>query len=79
MFYEERPIEEAIKGNGQLQQPLDRHIKTDKFREYYKKYGFVKASQKIGLPFDMKTRKIKINIRDSKALAKKIIKKMIKR
>ncbi len=44
-IYEQRPVTEAIAGNGQLRHPSIRNIDRDKFCEDYKKYGFKKAVQ----------------------------------
>ena len=40
IFLEERTIEEAQKGNAQLNQPVHTNIKVELFRELYEKYGF---------------------------------------
>lgn len=41
--FEERSIEEAIKGNPQLIRPTDPHEKLENFRKIYRKYGLSKA------------------------------------
>lgn len=43
LFIEKRTLEEAVNGNPQLRNPSHKHRRTDKFREYYLKYGFEKA------------------------------------
>ncbi|MDE6312553.1 MAG: Coenzyme F420 hydrogenase/dehydrogenase, beta subunit C-terminal domain [Lachnospiraceae bacterium] len=43
LHLEERPLEEAVKGNKQLNAPPVRHKDYDKFREIYPKGGFVRA------------------------------------
>ena len=45
-FYEERPVEEAIKGNAQLNSPTKHHLKRNLFEEMYKSVGFEKAVKK---------------------------------
>lgn len=42
-IFEERPVEEAIAGNGQLKHPSIRHSDRDKFCADYKLKGFTKA------------------------------------
>lgn len=42
-FVEERPIHEAVKGNAQLNHPVQLHLKRPEFEENCKKYGFEKA------------------------------------
>lgn len=42
-FFEERPIEEAIKGNDQLNSPSTKDVNRTKFLELYVKEGFEKA------------------------------------
>lgn len=44
--WEEREVEEAIRGNGQLQTPSARHPLYDKFQQLYVKYGFIKSCRK---------------------------------
>ena len=45
-FYEERLVEEAIKGNAQLNSPTKHHLKRNLFEEMYKSVGFEKAVKK---------------------------------
>ena len=44
--YEERNIEEAIKGNKQLRQPTHKSKTATKFKKKYKKGKFVKTYKK---------------------------------
>lgn len=46
LYYQERPLEEAVAGNPQLQHPSPRHRNYAKFRRDYLKYGFRKATMK---------------------------------
>lgn len=48
-FYEERTVEEAVQGNGQLQKPTRLHPKRDIFLKTYKKEGIIKAFNKAGI------------------------------
>ncbi len=43
IFYEERPVDEAINGNDQLQRPTRKHPKRNLFEESYLQNGFDKA------------------------------------
>lgn len=43
MILEERTLEEAKHGNGQLNKPSDKKIENEKIREDYIKYGYKKA------------------------------------
>lgn len=64
--YEERSIEEAIRGNSQLNHPTIKDRKYYKFRKNYLNYGYYKAMKKcIGL---------EIQIFKLKRIIKKIIK-----
>lgn len=47
LFYERRTVEEAIKGNDQLNRPSKRNDKRDEFLDLYKDNGFEYASAKI--------------------------------
>ncbi|MBO4601334.1 MAG: Coenzyme F420 hydrogenase/dehydrogenase, beta subunit C-terminal domain [Bacilli bacterium] len=46
VIYEERPLDEAINGNSQLQLPAKKHKNYNKFFKYYKKFGYEKACKK---------------------------------
>lgn len=46
LYYQERPLEEAVAGNPQLQHPSPRHRNYAKFRRDYLKYGFRNATMK---------------------------------
>lgn len=46
LFIETRSVEEAIKGNSQLNYPPKCHKNYEKFKQKYKKYGFTKAANK---------------------------------
>lgn len=61
-IFEERSVEEAIKGNGNLQSPSKRHPDRDIFAENYKKYGFCEASKTPLIKKSVKEYKAKNNI-----------------
>lgn len=67
IFYEERTVEEAIKGNTQLREPSkmkkDYHI----FYKYYEKLGLKKAYEKSDKLRTIK-RKIRYTLRDNKLI-----------
>lgn len=42
-IYEERAVDEGIKGNGRLNNPPGKSSDAEKFQELYEKYGFVEA------------------------------------
>ena len=46
-FFEERPIQEALSGNAQLNYPTPAHPKRLLFERLYKQYGFEKAASHI--------------------------------
>lgn len=46
-FYEERPVDEAIEGNAQLNYPSKMNPYRDKFLNMYKNYGFEKAAEAV--------------------------------
>lgn len=77
-IYEEREVEEAIQGNGQLQCPTRRHLKRDEFLRTYVENGIESAYKAAGI-----TKKVKMNkIYNLKLLrgirkAKRIIKKKL--
>ena len=48
-YLEERTVEEAVKGNGQLCGPSVPHKDYEKFRDLYLEKGFVKAVEKTGV------------------------------
>lgn len=72
-IYEERPVEEAIAGNGQLRHPSIRHANRDKFCETYKKHGFTKAVKTKGVVSIMRKYKKEQRIVGFKRFVKKII------
>ena len=47
MVLEERELQEAVKGNGQLKMPKEKNKKYYKFQKLYLKFGFIKAYKKI--------------------------------
>ncbi len=57
-YFEERSVEEAIKGNSQLRSPAIRNKEYFKFKKLYLKYGYKKASKKC-LKIDKLKKKIK--------------------
>ncbi len=72
-IYEERPVDEAIAGNGQLRHPSIRHKDRDKFCEDYKEKGFAKAVKTKSIAEIMKKYKRTQNILRVKKLIKKIL------
>ena len=47
IFLEERTLEEALKGNAQLNHPALKNKQTEKFKEIYKKYGLKEAIKNV--------------------------------
>lgn len=74
LFTEERTLEEAVKGNPQLNHPTKKHLNAKKFINDYRKEGFEIASQK-SLVKDIKKYKLLKVLQKSK-LAMKIISKL---
>ena len=64
-FVEERTVEEAVKGNAQLNAPTPRHPKRDDYEKLYRQYGFEKAvSTCLGEVMTLERKKIrKIKVR----------------
>lgn len=58
-YYEERPIVEAIEGNGQLQKPTRVHPKRKIFLEMYVQEGLEAAYRKAGIVKKVNKEKIK--------------------
>lgn len=52
LYFQERSLQEAVRGNKQLRNPSEKHRNYDKFKRLYKKYGFEIAAQKC-LKVDM--------------------------
>lgn len=52
LHYQERTLDEAVKGNPQLNHPSEKHRNYDRFRNNYKKHGFKTAAER-SLWFDM--------------------------
>lgn len=71
--FEERPVEEAIAGNGQLRRPSKRHDDRNKFCADYKLKGFTKAVKTKSVTEIMKRYKRTQNVLKVKRLIKKLI------
>lgn len=54
MFLNQRPLEEAVAGNGQLKSPSNKHECYDKFRQLYISRGYRKAIKRSLLKFRIK-------------------------
>ena len=68
ILYEQREVQEAIMGNGQLQHPSRKHLRYEMFRKLYPKIGLEK-SVKVCLKKDL----VKIRIKDTVLKLKKIL------
>lgn len=66
--YEQREVQEAIMGNGQLQHPSRRHPKYGLFRELYPKMGLEK-SVRMCLKKDL----VKIRVKSTVLKLRKIL------
>lgn len=71
-IYEERPLMEAIKGNGQLLAPSSRHPEHDKFVRLYHSVGFKDAVKECSKSY-LKRQRIKDVILNVKRILIKII------
>ena len=70
IFYEERDVSEAIKGNPRYTSPSKAHQNKEKFLMEYEKYGFKKALKRA-----LKKERIKYLVFEGKQMLKKILKK----
>lgn len=72
--FEERKIQEAVEGNGQLRRPSLCHPDREKFIDSYKKEGFLKAIKSTSVRKEIKVNKLKATIvyRVIRWVAKKI-------
>lgn len=57
--YEERKLEEGLKGNEQLSHPPRKHKDRERFESYYRRFGFVKAIHHTNIPYQIKKNKLK--------------------
>lgn len=76
-FYEKRTLEEAIKGNEQLNRSSREHIKTSYFRKNYESLGFEKTV-KACLKNEIRAVKLKNNIHKVRYKVKIAINSVIK-
>lgn len=58
LHYEERGIDEAVSGNGQLSAPCKKHMDREHFLANYKRQGFVKALKSTRIYKDTKRAEI---------------------
>lgn len=78
LFYEKRTVEEAIKGNDQLNHPSKRNDKRDEFLDLYKDNGFEFASTKI-YENDLKKNKRDLLFQNIESNVRQIAKRILRR
>lgn len=78
MFCEERPVDEAIEGNAQLNYPSKMNPHRDKFLNMYKNYGFEKAAESV-YSDEIKKQKTIVKKNEIKNLARAYINKLLRR
>lgn len=78
LFLEERPVEEAIRGNAQLNAPTAHHPKREEFEKLYAQRGFKTAVSEL-LREEMDAEKKKIRRRQLRARARKLAGIFLKR
>lgn len=77
-FCEERPVDEAIEGNAQLNYPSKMNPHRDKFLNMYKNYGFEKAAEAV-YSDEIKKQKTIVKKNEIKNLARAYINKLLRR
>ena len=70
--YKERPLMEAIRGNGQLLAPSTRHPEHDRFVELYPSIGFKEAINECSKSY-LKKQKVKEMITAIKSVVRKLV------
>lgn len=78
LFWEERPVKEALKGNDQLNRPSKINKNRNLFIELYKEKGFDVASHTIYKDHIDKYKKI-LRKQEAKNTVKKVAKKLLRR
>lgn len=78
LFWEERPVEEAIKGNDQLNQPSGKNKDRERFLSSYPEYGFEQASLSIYKEHIEKYKKI-LRKQEIESKIKNLAKKVLRR